>query len=184
MKSFVFVACALAACGKKEDSDRPASTPAPAPAPGSAEPPATPPTPPAPPTAALSCDKLVPRALIDKRLAGATVDAKPAAGNEIACSYKKAGTMGTIDITFRCNDDVYKPMSETIAMALKQTVGEAKPVEVAGVGKGAVSMLPGQIIFWATNTNCVVTILPGGVGKDPAPFAKELDAALTPDALK
>jgi hypothetical protein len=193
MRTLLLCAIAIVACGKSDDGDKSGAKPA---TPGAPSPttPATPakPTPMAPAAegSSLSCTKLLPKALVDKYLGGFTFEDKAKVTprpDQATCNYKRADPIGVIGVTFLCKEAVYGAMDATIKM-MKETkmTKKSEAKEVPGVGKGAISIMDGNVTFWATNVHCMVTLTAFGdsaVAKDVAAFAKELDAALSPASL-
>jgi len=177
------VACVLGVvgCGKKDDvvkkDDKPAGAPSPAM--------------PAPPPSAgdvhMSCDKLVPKAIVDKYLGGLERDAKEKQlGEHLRCQFKRKEPLTVVSVSFDCKEGVYNAMAASIDM-MTDPKSKVPAKKVEGVGKGAVSLDAGNVNFWATNAHCMVNVMAIGespLAKDPLPLAKDLDAALTPAALQ
>ena len=162
----VILACAVAiACGNKH-RDEP-------------EPPATPPGLVSQSTVAASCERLAPKAVIEKHLAGFAFDAMGSSGLDVSpgpgmlCVFRKPGSqdadLETVMISFAPGD------ADQNTKRLDAMVKNGGAHEVTGIGRRAVSVA-NTIEFWSSLTSCVVSL--------PAneQLAKDLDATLTLDA--
>ena len=166
VRALVVAYATVIACGNKDGHDRQPSAAPPAAAPSGLAPQAE---------VVATCSKLVPKALIEKHLAGFAFDAAGSSGllsspgPGTLCVYSKAGPPGadavSASISFAPGDA--RKNTEKLDAMVKNGARE-----VAGIGRRAVRMA-GDIEFWSTNTNCVVAL--------PADeqFAKDLDATLT-----
>ncbi len=128
----------------------------------------------APPGAVLDCEKLVPKALRDKYLAGANVKRRM-----FECVLEPAGQETVLGTVAAVCDDGMKLLKDGTIKNLK-TNGGAHDVD--GVGEAAVaSTMDGtgetHLVTWDNDSNCNVTmLLPKGV--DAAAFAKDVLAGL------
>jgi hypothetical protein len=193
MRNVLIVFLACAACGGKDDSGgKPSATPAPAspspaPSPSQSQPssPGAPATPPAS-GSTMSCGKLISKALVDKYLVGLELTEKSFGPEKTSCDYKRKQPFALANVHFECKQAVYDAMAMTIDMMTKGKTMGIQGTKVDGVGKGAVSLMEGQIAFWATNAHCMVTLTTHGdapAAKDTQAFAKDLDASLSPSSL-
>jgi hypothetical protein len=189
--SLVVIPLALLACGKKDDGDN-AATKQPGPPAGSAAPvapdkPSAPvpdkPTAPGAPDKVMSCGKLVPKAIVDKYLAGYEATAQTPFPETANCDFKKKTPMATVHVGFVCKDS----LKDNMQVMLDATGGTKTP----GIGAGATvrDLVSGVrlVVFFGDTTNCKVMISAVGdtdLVKDPVPFAKDLAAALTPASLQ
>jgi hypothetical protein len=127
-----------------------------------------------------ACASLFPKPLVDKYLAGFTLDESHMAGSLICQFTKSPGTLLTA--AFTCDRERYEKMAEEMATLTKSPL----VTRVEGIGKGAFSNREGALTFYATNVQCTVAIVAAPrapVAKDVNAFAKELDAALVPGSL-
>jgi hypothetical protein len=126
----------------------------------------------APPGSVLDCEKLVPKAMRDKYLAGARTERRI-----FECVFKPEGKDDVIGTAMAQCDDGVKVLKDGIVNNLKTNAGAH---ELAGVGELALAHeAAGQlhVAAWDNDSNCSVTmLLPKDV--DPAAFTKDLLANL------
>jgi len=175
---------ALAACTKKSEE----APPTPSPDQAAAAPAKVPDAPPAPPPPAVkhhTCDKLVPQALRDKLLAGATITEKQSANaKSVNCKVSGGAVGGDVDMMFMCDD--LMSSKEVIDETLKQfqQVKALKYEPLPGLGKAAVQAGDLQVVFWDDDTNCQVTLTGVMIKIKLLDVAKELVAAINPAAIQ
>lgn len=126
----------------------------------------------APPGSVLDCEKLVPKAMRDKYLAGARTERRI-----FECVFKPEGKDDVIGTAMAQCDDSLKVLKDGIVNNLKTNAGAH---ELPGVGELALAHeATGQlhVAAWDNDSNCTVTmLLPKDV--DPAAFTKDLLANL------
>jgi hypothetical protein len=178
--SGALIALALCACGKddKKEEAKPEAAKPPVEAKKPADP-APPPTtaPPAATAVKLTCDEVVPPALRDKYLAGATADEKTS-DQGVDCTYQKDSDftiVGTVCPGW--NDDLFQ---RTIQSG-KEAMTGATDIAIGRGGYIGDQSGAKFVQFWDDNTQCYVTVAGSVAGIEA--LAKEIVGTLTPAAV-
>ncbi len=174
----------FAACSKTGDETQAPATPQ---APAAVPTPAgrAPETPAAPARKAPQCERVAPKALMDKHCAGCALQEKQAPdGRGVSCRYKGDSIGGEFEIMLVCDKNL--ATKEVIDETLRQfdKMKTMKYERVEGLGRAAVKNGDLQLVFWDDDTPCQGTITGVMVKVDFAALAQELVKSITPTAIE
>lgn len=181
----VFVASlSTAACSKSSDEARPPAAPqAPAAAPAPTD--RAPEIPAVPARQAPQCERVAPKAIMEKHCAGCALTEKKAPdGRGVSCRFKGDSIGGEFEFMLVCDKNLATKQIIDESLRQFESMKTMKYERVEGLGRAAVKNGDLQVVFWDDDTPCQATITGVMVKVDFVALAHDLIGSITPAAIE